>query len=579
MHRYPTWILIAFLGVFILSACAPAAAPAVDNQPPPAQPTDTTQPPAPTVAEPTSIPTPASTATPEPSVPPGPAGVYRVGVNYPCDALLVLQSCGTLFTELVMQTLAAPKWNGEGLQPLLAERWELENGGKSVIYYLRQDVKWHDGTPFTADDVIFSLELYSDFPDRFMGTRGLFGNVIGYAEKRDGSVSSLSGVTRIDDYTVKIDIAGQWRTLTELHIPRMVVLPAHLLSEEAALSVENVFWEKPVGTGPFIISEHEKGESVTAVANPDYFLGKPKLDKIEITVYRNLAQAFEDLENGELDAYPVSMGGGIPMDRFEQVKTWPHVTTVNNRRSNIELLVNLNDPLLQDARVRQAMLYAIDREKILTDVYKDNLQIANTIFAQDWAIPDTLNPYNYDPELAKQLLTDAGWNFDTELHFISDDSLSMSVDQLAVEAVVADLTAVGMKINLVWVGTQEFELAVGSNQFQIVYGGEVRSLDPIMSTALLTCGNPNAYGYCNEELDFYMQAGANDLDRAARAVSYHKVAEVVNEELPRIWLWYGGLRHAYNNRIAGPVEHFAEQPLVLFGVPVYYEVHTWETRN
>jgi len=159
------------------------------------------------------------------------------------------------------------------------------------------------------------------------------------------------------------------------------------------------------------------------------------------------------------------------------------------------------------------------------------------------------------------------------------DLQSNRLDMLGIDAIVEDLQAIGLKINHRVLSTQEFGEAINANAFQIVHGGATRSQDPIVSAAMLTCGNPNAFGYCNEELDFYLQAGANDFDRATRAVSYHKVAEVVNEELPRIWLWYGGTRHAYSNRITGPAEYFAEQPLVLFGVPVYYEIHTWETKN
>lgn len=583
MRSVTKWIFAVIIGVFLLSACAPAASPAVQEQAADPQQTSPTLPPAPTVAEPTIIPTQAPTAaptsTPAPAYPDGPSGVYRIGITFPCDALLVIQNCGVLFTELFMQTLAAPKWNGQGLQPLLAESWKLENNGKSVIYRLRPDVKWHDGAPFTADDVIFSLEMYTSFPGNFLGTSGFFANVVGYNEKRDGLASTLSGVTRVDDHTVQIDITGQWRTLTDIHIPRMVVLPVHLLGQDGAMNATNPYWQEPVGTGPFIITEHVKGVSVTGVANPDYYLGKPKLDQIELKVYENPVDALDDLLNGELDAYPIDSAGGVPLDRFEDVKRWPNVTTVNSRRSNIELLLNLNDPLLQDVRVRQAIMYAIDRKGIITEIYKDNLQIANTIFSQEWAIPDTLNTYDHDPEKAKQLLDDAGWDYNTALDFISDDSLSMSVDKLGIDAIVADLQAGGLKINHRVLSTREFGEAINADAFQIVHGGSARSQDPIVNTAMLTCGHPNAFGYCNKELDFYMQAGANDFDRAARAVSYHKVAEVVNEELPRIWLWYGGTRHAYSNRITGPAEYFAEQPLILFGVPVYYEIHTWETKN
>ncbi len=583
MRPVSKWIFAVLISVLLLSACAPAPAPAVQEQAADPQQTGPTRPPAATAAQPasklTEAPTEAPTTIPEASFPAGPAGVYRVGITFPCDTLLVLQSCGGLFTELFMQTLAAPKWNGEGLQPLLAESWEVKNEGKTVIYHLRQDVKWHDGTPFTADDVLLSLELYTDFPGRFLGVSTMFTDIIGSTEKRDGTASTLSGVARVDDHTVMIDITGQWRTLTELDIPRMVVLPAHILNQEEALSSTNEFWQKPVGTGPFIITEHEKGVSITGVANPDYFLGKPKLERIELIVYQNPTDALEDLQHGEVDAYPIDSAGGVPLDRFEQVKGMPGVTTVNTRRSNIELLLNLNDPLLQDVRVRQALMYAINRQGIITEIYKDNLQTANTVFSQEWAIPDTLNPYEYDPEKARQLLEDADWDFTSSLDFLSDDSLVNSVDALAVEAILADLTAAGLKINHRWVGREEFANAINTNTFQIVFGGATRSQDPIVSADLLTCGHPNAFGYCNEELDFYMQAGANDLDLKARALSYHRVAEVVNEELPRIWLWYGGTRHAYSTRIAGPAEHFAEQPLSLFGVPVYYEIHTWETKN
>ncbi|MBK8050944.1 MAG: hypothetical protein IPK16_29920 [Anaerolineales bacterium] len=186
-------------------------------------------------------------------------------------------TCGRRLDETVLQGLAHVNWTGEGVQPLLAESWETPDGGKTWIFKLRQDVKWHDGEPFTADDVVFTYNLYADPAVASIYAPKLV-DVLGYQDFRDGKATSLAGVTKVDDYTVQVELEGPRPLWVDLLNISISILPKHILGDVPAAELQqHPYWtENRVGTGPFKWVKYEPDQSVELARNEEYFLGAPR---------------------------------------------------------------------------------------------------------------------------------------------------------------------------------------------------------------------------------------------------------------------------------------------------------------
>ncbi len=219
-------LLIAAL---LLAQCgAPTADPAQSSAPtaaPAAAPTAAAQPEATQSAAATPV---ADAATAPPAQPDASSATYRSAFRTGCMQGPLWTTCGHRLDATVLQPLAAIKWTADGLQPLLAESWEAEDGGKSWLIHLRKNVSWHDGAPFTADDVVFSFNLYAN-PVIASSWATKVQDIQGYDEFKDGEAEQLSGVTKVDDSTVRIELKQAlplWMQLNQIFVVIMPEAPA-----------------------------------------------------------------------------------------------------------------------------------------------------------------------------------------------------------------------------------------------------------------------------------------------------------------------------------------------------------------
>ncbi len=478
----------------------------------------------------------------------------------------------------VLQPLAAIRWTGESVEPLLAESWEMEEGGRVWIANLREGVTWHDGEPFDADDVVFSYNVYAN-PE--VGSR--YGvrlrDVAGYDAVADGSATELAGVTKVDDMTVRFELVDAlpiWWDFTQIFI---VIFPEHILGDVPAAELRgHPYWtENRVGTGPFVWSEYAVDQFVEVVAYDDYFLGRPQLDRIIYQVIASTDAMLNAVANGEVDEVPFEEGGiPIPeLDRFKQID----FLTVKDQDAGLPtyFFLNIDKEPYSDLRFRQALMYGIDRQLLIDTLWEGTARVANTLFPADWAHPDDLEPYDYNPDLARELLADMGWDSNTELplwYFYGD---SLTPDLLV--AIQSQLAEVGINMVPQKVDTAAWRAALGDGTWEVGYGANGQGLDPSVGSDPVTCGSRLALGYCNERVDELFTLGKTELDRDARAPYYQEISSILNEELPKTFLWYSPRPMAFNNRVAGLAEHWAEQPVLLFNLPVYQEIEKWFIRE
>jgi peptide/nickel transport system substrate-binding protein len=329
-----------------------------------------------------------------------------------------------------------------------------------------------------------------------------------------------------------------------------------------------------VGTGPFKWKEYKPDQSLEVVRNDEYFLGAPKLDRIIYQFYADIPPILNALERGEVDDMSFE-GGGIPPTEVARFVKNPNLVTLANFDAGLPtyLQLDLNRPYFQDVRVRQAMMYAIDRKTLIKTVLLDRPRLANTIYPQAWAVASDLEPYDFNPDRARKLLADAGWDKSRKIDFIYYYQDQVSKDMIvAIQQYLAD---VGINISPRYADPAQINTLYADKKFEMGYFANGMGLDPALGSNIFQCGVQLALGYCNKKADELAALGLTSADRKVRARSYQEVSRILNKELPKIWLFWEVRPLAFNKRVVGLSEHWLQQPLVIFNLPVYQEIEKW----
>lgn len=302
------------------------------------------------------------------------------------------------------------------LQPVpdLATSWETSADGKVWTFHLRPGVKWQDGRPFTARDVAFTYNYIVDHP----AETGAFSSLTTDIEK----------AVALDDLTVEVRCSKPKANMIHTWIP---ILPEHVWSKVSPKTVGSSYQNKPpiVGTGPFQTMEVKKGDYVRMVANPTFWGQKPTIDEILFVTYQNPDTMTQDLLSGTLDA-----AWGIPSAQFPKLEGSAGFTPISYNLLTWDYLsmncyegTSRGNPVLKDVAFRQALNWAIDRQKIVDLAWAGRGKPGTTIMTPDsWTDPDyhwqppADTMFTYDPAKAKALLDQAGYR-DTNGDGIRED--------------------------------------------------------------------------------------------------------------------------------------------------------------
>ncbi|MFW3364037.1 oligopeptide ABC transporter substrate-binding protein [Aerococcus viridans] len=312
----------------------------------------------------------------------------------------------------------------------------LDQENNKATITLKEGLKWSDGEPLTAEDVIYSYEVIGH-PD-YTGIRydGTFQNVVGMEEYHSGEADTISGITQVDDVTVEIEFqevspsmlqagGGVWS----------YAMPKHYLEDVpvAELASSEKIRSTPVGDGPFRITKVTPGESVEYEANEYYWQGEPKLDNVVVEVVPS-SSVVPALENGK---YDVALS--MPTDLYASYAELPGYTLLGREQLSYTYIgfklgswdaeagevVYDEDAKMADKSLRQAMGYAIDNDAVAQRFYNGLRSNANTVippvFGSLGATTEEVPGYSYDPDKANQLLDDAGY-VDTDNDGIREDS-------------------------------------------------------------------------------------------------------------------------------------------------------------
>lgn len=413
----------------------------------------------------------------------------------------------------------------------LAESWEVVDD--VYTFTLRQNAVWHDGTPVTAKDVVFTINLLTD-PATTSRWGSSFRNVVGYEEAQTAETpTSLSGVTAPDDYTVQIELArpdsGMLAGFMFINI-----LPEHVLgTADRATITELPYWttSERVGAGPFKFVQLVEGERVELVAHDQYHFGAPAIQNLNLLFFASAETSLAAFQQGANLAAPMSV------NELELVQSIEGAEVISFPAGVGYIAYNVRQPELADKRVRQAMAYAIDKKTIAETLFQG---YADAVYTEipyvEWAQPDDANPYDYDPEMAMQLLEEAGWTGERTLGFwyYYTDPVTAAV----MEAMQQYLAAVGIETELKFddgsgVRLQEIE----DQTWDMVYGSFGAQPSPANLTAVWGPPGEVTYGWQNEEFNAEMDAALATYDREEQAVHYQNAIRILNEEAPNVWLF------------------------------------------
>jgi peptide/nickel transport system substrate-binding protein len=446
--------------------------------------------------------------------------------------------------------------------PSLAESWEVSEDGKLYTFHLRKDVKWHDGQPFTASDVVFTFTSLAD-PTYVGGAESRVDSIAGSKEYRAGTADSVTGIQAPDDYTVTFQLTeANAAFLGQLN---MAVLPKHLLGD-----IKPGEWEKadfnrnPVGTGKYKFVKWESGQYIELSKNPDYFGDKPSIDTIYYR-FGDQTTLTAALINGEIDVVET-----IEPSEVELLSTSGTAAAVTYPTLNMYYIgLNQLNKNLKDLKVRQAMSYALDKKTMIETVYGEYAFATDDIFPEShWSHSTTVTTYPYDPAKAEQLLQEAGYvkNASTGIYEKDGAPLHLIFDMVTKGQAQADMAqliqqyfkAVGIDMEI---REQDFSTlaftrllpqdangqgrAVTADDFDMYTLGFGVEVDPdeyrnyFVSTATPPNGM-NFISYNNPAVDELFAKSLTLTTVEDRAQCYHEIADAISKDIPWIPL-YGNL--------------------------------------
>jgi peptide/nickel transport system substrate-binding protein len=422
----------------------------------------------------------------------------------------------------------------------LAETWEISPDATVFTFGIRQGVTWHDGTPFTIDDVIFTYRSALT-EEAGAGAAGKLRQIKGGTAFYNKETDEIEGLERVDDNTLRITLEKSniaWLVGTAGSNSLLWIQPKHILGDVPLTDWETAeAIQKPVvGTGAYQFVEHVADSHVEFKANPNFYLGAPKTEQVFLRLAEPATQLAQ-LESGE-----IHMASRLPAREADRLSSSDVVEILYNPGNGI-FQTAVHTPRVPDKRVRQAMMYGTDRQALLDAVLLGQGELVySSVIGPDWAVPTGLNTYDYNPETAKALLAEAGWDSETTLQLTW--SRGFVNVELAAPVFQQQMAEIGIKIELFPQESAAYLDSVITNpNFDLAwFGGGSYRLDPDVTSNYYLCANftpggGNTTHYCNEDLDALLIEGRGLADPALRAPIYQEVAAILNEDLPTLFWW------------------------------------------
>jgi len=438
----------------------------------------------------------------------------------------------------------------------LASEIKTSEDGKTISFTLRDGVKFHNGQPFTSADVKYTFEQLFDSKG-FKSTA--FFDTVPVAPGEvvlgpDGKPSKTKPVPHI----LSIETPDAKTVVFNLQRP---ALRNQLLSNLVAIPVVGqgtvpTQKDSPVGTGPFRFVNFDRSQNTVELAsNLEYWDGgAPKVSKLRIKTVTDASALQAELQSGGVDLAPVP--SNLPPDSLKSISALPNLKVEQFDGSNVQYLgMNTTVAPLDNLKLRQAIGYAIDREKIIKELLLGQASIANSVLpVNSWSYSDTVK-YGYEPEKARQLIKESGYKDERiKLSYASGNAAFNSFAQV----IQSSLRDVGLNVDVDPVDPQTLRDNLKNGQFQLNIGVWIGgNQDPIFLKDLFTTGRIPGEGvaccnrgrYSNAEVDKLLEDAINEVDRAKAKDLYTQAWGKISNDLPLFPLWYPANMIVANKRI------------------------------
>ena len=458
----------------------------------------------------------------------------------------------------------------------LAKEIKTSEDGKTITFILQDGVKFHNGKEFTSSDVKYTFdELFKSNGYKagaFFDTVPLDKTDAAPAPQnaniqppapKPGDNANAPAKAPVEPKTKRVPHIVSIQTPDPKTIIFTVTRPAlrnQLLSNMVAIPIipEGTVAqqkENPVGSGPFKFVAFDASQNIVELAaNTEYWDGAPKIPKLRVKTVTEASSLQDELQTGGVDIAPLP--SNLLPDTLKSLSGNPNLKVDQFDGSNIQYLVfNTQSPPLNNVKIRQAIGYAIDRQKIVTELFFDQAKLANSILpAGSWAYsPGT--EYKYDPAKAKQLLQEVGYKGESITFKYGSGNAAVNQYSQVIQSALNDV-GLNVRIETLEVNTIRQQLAQGQYQMYtgIWVGG---NQDPIFlrdlfsSTKIpggaVSCCNRSRY--VNADVDKTVEEAVNEIDRGKAKALYGKTWEIVSSELPLLPLWYPANMVVSNKRI------------------------------
>jgi peptide/nickel transport system substrate-binding protein len=415
----------------------------------------------------------------------------------------------------------------------LAESWDISKNGLVITFKLRKGVRWHDGKPFTAADVLYTYQVTTDpkTPTAYAGD---------FLKVKKAEV--------LDDYTFRV-------TYDKPFAPALIswssaVLPRHLL--EGKDITKSPLSRHPIGTGPYKFKEWVAGQKIVLVSDEDYFEGRPYIDGRITRIIPDTATMFL-----ELRARNIGMMGLTPLQYTRQTDNNLFKENFNKYRylafAYTYLGYNLKNPLFMDKRVRQAISYAINKDEIISGVLLGLGKPATGPYKHGtWAHNDKVKIYSYDPDKARDLMKQAGWSDVNKDGILEKDGRPFEFEiltnqgnetrQKCAEIIQRQLKEIGITAKIRIVEWSAFVTDfINKRRFDAVILGWTIPLDPdaydVWHSSKTAPEELNFISYNNPEADEMLDKGRSTFNQGDRKKYYDRFQEILAEDQPYTFLY------------------------------------------
>ena len=475
--------------------------------------------------------------------------VITAAISTAWDTMMPLNTTSNytrMICDQIYDRLTQSKADGS-IEGRLAESWTVNEDSSAVTFKLHENAVWSDGEPVTADDVVFSYQMYSD-PQVEAKSRYHLQYIAGVDDSGAELSEDSIEVTADDTYTVTFSLKTSMYADTFLQdIDTVYIIPKHIFEGKTAEEINApTLWANPVGSGPFIYDSEINGERMEFVKNPNYYLGAPKIDRLILRV-TDSASMLAGLINGDLDMIGY---GSILIDDWELANQQENLVTESiPTTSYTTMIFNTAKPYMTQ-EVRQALSMAINRDVLIQAILQGEGEAVVTPIS-------SVSPYYnenievwYDPDKAKSMLEEAGFPFDQTLVFyISSGS---SATERTAALIAQDLQKIGVKVRIEQVDFATLMNNMLDGQHDLGLIGSGGTLDPSESREMIYPGS--SVNFCqltDTELSDIIDEGNSKLTFEERKPYFDEYQEMIVERSPMAYLYTKNTLTAYNKRVTG----------------------------